>query len=76
MKHSERKFTYRDMWRIARILPPEMLADPQLYFARRNLLKAYRRLCGPTNLNDLGYARAHARDAIDLLETILGLEEP
>jgi hypothetical protein len=70
-----RKITPKDLRRIQRKLGGAQLLDPRLYHARRNLLKAYRRLCAPTNMNDLGHARAHACDAVDLLNIIMGLEE-
>jgi hypothetical protein len=68
-----KKITCKEMWRIRRMLTPELLADPRLYQARRNLLKAYRRLCAPTNLDDVGHARAQALDAVDLLNDFFGI---
>jgi hypothetical protein len=56
-----------------RTLSPRTLADPRLYFARRNLLKAYQHLAAPASLDDLGYSRAFAVDAVDLLSELLNL---
>jgi hypothetical protein len=61
--------------RRSRLLRPERLADRRIYMARVRLLKAYQQLVRVESWDNLGQARAHCADALDLLDDLFGFDD-